>query len=119
MPMSIEYVYVAGPYASGEEVAENVRSAIIAADQLIAKNFMPFVPHLSHLHQMITPYMRGFWLKWSAAWMLRCDAVLSIEPEVKSEGRDAELVLADEWSIPVFTTVAALVAAAAEENKND
>lgn len=56
-------VYVAGPYSRGD-VTENVRAAVRAGDAIAEAGGIPFIPHLSHLWQLICPHEYEFWIAW-------------------------------------------------------
>lgn len=84
-------VYVAGPYTHGD-VAVNVRTAILAADKLMDRGFMPFVPHLTHLWHIISPRPYRDWIKLDNQFLPYCDIILRLPGE--SQGADAEVATA-------------------------
>jgi hypothetical protein len=93
-------VYVAGPYAHPDPVA-NTHAAIRVADELNAAGLCTaFVPHVSMLWH--------YWYELDFAYLARCDALLRIPGE--SAGADAEVAFAEERGIPVFTRPAELAA---------
>jgi hypothetical protein len=106
-------VYVAGPYSIGDQ-AENVRKAILMAERLIAEGFIPFIPHLSHLWQLMSPHKYEFWMELDAHYLLRCDALLRIPGE--SAGADREVELAKSKWIPVFYNFPDLIKGLTPEN---
>jgi len=95
-------VYVSGPYAKGD-AAENVRRAILAADELLRAGHAPFCPHLSHFWHLLCPKPREAWLEYDLEWLRACDAVVRLPGE--SEGADAEVEAAREMGIPVYASV--------------
>lgn len=102
------HIYIAGPYSAGSESA-NVRAALAAADKLWDAGLVPFVPHLSHFWDMISPgrsYQQ--WMDWCLAWVDTCDGVLRLPGE--SPGADAECAFAGTKGIPVFHSVDEVVA---------
>lgn len=111
----IRFVYVAGPLTKPSP-AHNVKKAIDAADQLLALGFMPFVPHLSHLWDTVSPKDYEDWMRWDMAWLGRCDALLRLAGE--SSGADREVEQARTLGIPVFGDVFEIVAARPVANEN-
>lgn len=101
----IRRVYVAGPYTKGD-VAQNVRRAIAAANELMDLGYMPFVPHLTHFWHLIFPRPYKDWMAIDAEWLQFCDAVLRLEGE--SSGADDEEVMARELGIPIFYDLSSL-----------
>lgn len=80
-------VYIAGPYTLGD-TALNVRRAILAADEVWAAGFLPYVPHLDHLWHLVSPKPISTWYAMDIGWLRVCDAVLRLQGE--SEGADIE-----------------------------
>lgn len=95
-------VYVAGPYSQGD-VAQNVRTAIAAADALAARQFCPYLPHLTHFWRLVSPKPYDWWLQYDAMWLLDCRAVLRLSGA--SNGADQEVKLAEEAGIPVVSSI--------------
>ena len=107
-------IYVAGPYGAQEwEKAEhdvcrtvhhNVREAIEVGIALIEKGHTPFIPHLSHFIQMEMEYPLppAYWYSLDKEWLAVCDALFYMG---SSYGADAELELAKELGLKVFTTL--------------
>jgi hypothetical protein len=95
----VRRVYVAGPYTKGD-VAVNVRNAILAANELADRGFVPFIPHLFHFWHLVTPRPYEDWTRLDFEWLPFCDALLRLPGE--SSGADAEVVAASELGIPVF-----------------
>jgi len=103
-------VYVAGPIHGSGELMANIRAAVLAADDLLARGYTPFVPHLNCFWDLLCPAKDDHqWLAWDKAWLLCCDALLRL-PGV-SPGADKEIVWAKEAGIPVFFSVDDLVKA--------
>lgn len=95
-------IYIAAPYAKGD-VAENVRRAILAADELLRAGHIPFCPHLSHFWHLLCPKPRDLWLGYGLEWLAACDALVRLPGE--SEGADAEVEAAQALGIPVHRSV--------------
>jgi len=95
-------VYIAGPYTNGD-TERNIQVAIDTAEKLFALGYVPFVPHLNHYWHLRHPRSYEHWMQWCCVWLSRCDAVLRLEGE--SKGADDEVVLANEFQIPVFYSV--------------
>jgi hypothetical protein len=100
-------VYVAAAYSRGSVVA-NVRAAVAAADRLWEAGFVPFVPHLSLLYDLIAPKPYSAWLEYDLAWLACCQALVRLPGE--SPGADREVAAARAQEIPVFLSVDALLA---------
>lgn len=92
-------VYVAGPYSLGDCV-ENTRLAIDAWKTLVAAGYIPLVPHLSLLCQLVYPMSQEFWYEYDLHLLERCDVMLRI-PGI-SIGADIEADHAEKVGIPVF-----------------
>lgn len=95
-------IYIAAPYAKGD-AAENVRRAVLAADEFLRAGHVPFCPHLSHFWHLPCPKPREAWLEYDLEWLRACDAVVRLPGE--SEGADAEVEAARELGIPVYGSV--------------
>lgn len=94
------YVYVSGPYTLGGQ-GENVRRAVLVADAI--RNLghcFPFVPHLFHHWDMISPRSYTDWLQLCIAYLRKCDVFVRL-PGV-SQGSDAEEAVAQEMHIPIY-----------------
>jgi hypothetical protein len=101
-------VYVAGPYSKGD-VEGNVRRAIYAANKLWAAGFVAFVPHITHLWNLIAPHPYEDWIAWDLVWVEACDYLIRLEGE--SPGADREVAFARERGIPVYHGVDAFLRA--------
>ncbi len=95
----MKYIYVSGPYSS--HPAKGIQAAVAVANGL-RDNFglVPFVPHLTHLWELITPREYEFWMAYDLEWLEKCDAIYRIEG--KSPGADREVARARELNLPVF-----------------
>lgn len=92
-------VYIAGPYTKGD-VAQNVKTAIKAADTLMKMGHTPYCPHLTHFQHMMFPQPYETWLAHDFEWLKLCEAVYRLPGE--SNGADRECQVAAECGIPVF-----------------
>lgn len=110
------YVYVAGPLSTGgyEAFARHLTNAIKAADALLKLGYVPFVPHLDHLWQLLSPKNYEEWLKWDFAWIDRCDVLLRLSGV--SKGADREIEHAASKGIPVVYTFEQLFQVESEMN---
>lgn len=93
-------VYVAGPYTQGN-LDENIRRACTAGDFLWAYGCAPFVPHLFHLWELISPKPYDEWLELDFDMLERCDAMIRIVGD--SPGADKEEEYCEVLGIPVFS----------------
>ena len=94
--------YVAAPYSKGV-IAENVRNAVRAGDELWAAGIYPFIPHLTHLWELISPKDYEEWLRWDFFWLDKCDALLRL-PGI-SPGANREMDRMEANGKPVFYAV--------------
>jgi hypothetical protein len=95
-------VYVAGPYSKGNLVI-NSREAIKAGERLWKLGYVPFVPHLTLLWEVMFPHEYQDWLDYDNEWLKTCHALLRLPGE--SNGADAEEELARGLEIPVFHSI--------------
>ena len=99
-------IYVAGPYTKGD-VAMNVRAACEAGTRLIQAGHAPFIPHLFHFLHFYQPQAYAMWTAQDFEWLQACDALLRLPGE--SPGADAEVRLALDANIPVYTEMDVLL----------
>jgi len=93
-------VYVAGPYTQGS-LDDNIRNAVLVADVLeLTFNCAPFIPHLFHFWELMSPRPYESWLALDFDMLERCDALIRIEGH--SPGGDREVKYAEQLGIPVF-----------------
>lgn len=97
--MKPKKVYIAGPYSQGV-TAENIRNAVFAAERLVQLDCSPYIPHLSHLWELIQPHCYEFWIHHDMEWLGVCDALLRLPGH--SPGADGEVAEAQRLGIPVF-----------------
>ena len=101
--MEKKYVYIASPYSIGD-MAFNVRRQINCAEEIMKYsqqyNIYPYVPLMSHFHQMFYVHNYEFWMDQDFAWLERCDFLLRLNGE--SSGADREVERAEELSIPIY-----------------
>lgn len=95
-------IYVAGPYSKGD-VAQNVHSALKAANELADRGFAPYVPHLTHFWHLVFSRPYEFWLDLDNQFLPLCDAILRLPGE--SSGADKEVELADLKGLPIFHNI--------------
>ena len=99
-------VYIAGPYTK-DDVAQNVRKAVLAGDRLAQAGYVPFIPHLTHFWHLLCPHLWAFWMIQDMQWLEACDCVLRLPGE--SVGADREVERAQELGIPVYSSVEAVL----------
>lgn len=92
-------IYIAGPYTTGD-VNENVRNALIAAEQIVERGHTPVVPHLSHFWHLVFPHEWEYWMHLDSALLSRCDGVFRLYGD--SSGADREVAQAEREGLPVF-----------------
>lgn len=98
----MKYIYIAGPIGDYHHARENIHAAVEAAEELIAFNYFPFVPHLwyyaERLHGLGHEYETM--LEYDLRWVEQCDGVLRLPGH--SPGADREVAHARKKDIPVF-----------------
>lgn len=95
-------VYIAGPYTKPDPLS-NTSVALHAANWLLQKGYVPFVPHLTLIWDFFSPKTCWEWLDYDNHWLPLCHVVLRLPGE--SSGADEEVKLAEKLGIPVFHTV--------------
>jgi len=91
--------YIAAPYTQGDPV-ENTHAVIKAADALLLKGHVPYIPHLNLLWHIVSPKPVEFWYDYDLEWLRCCDCVLRIGGE--SPGADKEVEEAVRLGLPVY-----------------
>jgi hypothetical protein len=99
-------VYVASPYTKGD-VAQNVRTQVLAAETLRHLGYLPIIPLLSHFWHFASPHPYEYWLMMDAQKVYLADAILRLPGE--SDGADFETELARLLGKPVFYSVQDLI----------
>jgi CYTH domain-containing protein len=93
-------IYVSGPYTKGN-VNENVQRAVTVAEKMKEFGLVPFIPHLYHLWDLISPHHYQYWMELCVDWVPKCQALFRIPGD--SSGADIETELAEKAGIPIFT----------------
>ena len=78
----MKYIYIAGPYSNGDPVL-NVRLAIQTAERLVARGFIPFIPHLTMFWHLLLPHYINYWYEYDLAWLDKCDGLLRLPGKSK------------------------------------
>lgn len=94
-------VYVAGPLTQGS-IPKNISNAIKVADHLWKMGYVPYVPHLNHYWEIITPRPYSDWLEYDIVWLNFCDVMLRLPG--CSPGADIEETYAKKHKIPIYST---------------
>lgn len=95
-------VYCAGPITSSGSYVENVREGIRFGNALLNDGFIPFVPHLSELWNLVCLVPWDEWMRFDKEWLRACDALYRLPG--KSKGAAREVRFANKLGIPVFTS---------------
>ncbi len=111
--MSRIRVYVAGPYTNGNPAA-NTFHAQTVWDELWKAGYAPFCPHWSHYQHVYLPLPYEDWLAFDLEWLPLCHALLRIPGE--SAGADREVAAAVNSGLPVYASIADLLAGAPPED---
>lgn len=106
-------VYIAGPISKGD-IFNNVRTAVLAGQELFRHGHAPFIPHLCALWAMITGNNEhSKWLHYDVKWIEVCDAMLRLPGE--SPGADTEEDCAEQLAVPIFYSVESFIEWADEQ----
>lgn len=92
-------IFISGPYTNLDPCI-NTRNAILAAEKVIERGHIPFIPHLNHLWHLISPHEPDFWYDYDLQWLPICDVILRLPGE--SEGADREVRWAERLHIRVI-----------------
>lgn len=98
--MSKPWVYIAGPYSNNN--VKNTRTAVKIANMLII-SFVPIIPHLTMLWDMMTPKPYETWLEYDKEILKKCDVLYRFKGQ--SSGADGEEEAAMGMGMPVFRTL--------------
>ena len=93
------HIYVAGPYSQGN-LDVNIKEAIEAADIILNHGHVPYVPHLTHLWELVSHHSYEEWMALDEKWLAKCDVMYRIDG--MSSGADREEEFARKNNIPVF-----------------
>lgn len=105
-PEPLALIYLAGPYTKPNP-NENVHKTILVAEALVRLGFIPYVPHLHHLWDVISPQDWSYWMRITSAILLRCDALLLLPGE--SKGAELEVTIAKESNLPIYHNLTELL----------
>ena len=109
-------IYIAGPYTiSDREI--NVNRALAAADRLLEMGYVPYVPHLSHYWDRVSPKPYEVWMNLDFAWLRACDCLLRLPG--RSPGGEREVALARDLGLPVYFGLEAVPERAGTGGCND
>lgn len=97
-------VYISAPYSNDPKTGTD--AAIDAADALLSRDYVPFVPHLAMYWNDKYPHKYHEWLQYCLEWVPVCDAVLRLPGT--SNGADTEVNYAKKNNIPVYYSLDSL-----------
>lgn len=95
-------VYIAAPYTQGD-VALNVHTVLMVANQLVELGHTPYIPHLTHFWHLVSPKPKEFWLEYDKKFLCLCDCLLRLPGE--SQGADEEVEEANSLGMKVYYDV--------------
>lgn len=97
-------LYIAGPMMSHGNPLINVRSGVAAGKRAYELGWVPIVPHMDIVHQLITgdEDIDGY-LTRDYAYIFTCDAVWFLEGWQESHGAVEEMRLVQQLRLPWFT----------------
>ena len=85
-------IYIAGPVTIGNRTL-NIRAALDAAEAVLKKGHVPFIPHLFEVWDLVYPHGYDTLMMMCLEWVDACDAVYRIPGE--SSGADREVMRAE------------------------
>jgi len=94
-------IYIAAPYSSDPE--QNTLRVLKVADRLLEMGYIPFVPHLSHYWDKVSPKPWETWIEIDRVWLRYCNVLLRLTGE--SNGADGEVKDAVKLHIPIFFAI--------------
>ena len=99
-----QHIYIAGPMTKGN-MSTNILVAISAADELMAADEVPFVPHISFFWAMCNGDRWSYekWLEYDHYWVTTAKAIIRLPGE--SSGGDQEVRWARRHGVPVYNSV--------------
>lgn len=92
-------IYIAGPYTQGNK-EDNVQIALDAAEIIVAKGHVPFIPRLTHYWDLAHTHGYEFWLKYDIEWLSVCSGLCRLPGF--SPGADREVGYALSHGIIVY-----------------
>jgi len=98
-------IYICGPYTKKDdpdEVAHNIRRAILAGIELVRKGHIPFIPLVHFRIGREEPFPKEFYHQYDRIWLRYCEALLLLE---KSEEAGGEVEEANLWGLEIFHSV--------------
>ncbi len=102
-------IFVCGPLSAPlpSTRALNVARALSASVELIRRGHEPFCPHAGHYMDIVAagngmPISYDRWMRWCAAWLPLCHAILFLGP---SPGADRELAQALDLGLLIYDRV--------------
>ena len=95
-------IYIAAPLTIGDP-SQNIRRACFVGDAILELGHIPFIPHLSHFWDLISPKSYETYMDIDFEMLARCDGLLRIEGH--SLGADREVAEAKRLGIPVYYSI--------------
>jgi hypothetical protein len=99
-------IYVAGPLYGSGHVDENVKAALLIAERLRERGFIPFVPHLFMFWHFRHEHPPSYWLEMDEVWLRCCHGMILRDGE--SPGAMKEVIWANGAHIPITHTASNL-----------
>ena len=96
-------VYIAGPLTTSGDIALNMRAAITAAEGILDRGHLPYIPHLTFFWHFASPHPYDYWIKLDKRWLMECDALLRLPGE--SRGTEIEVSLAARMGLSIYHSV--------------
>lgn len=98
-------IYVAGYYSASP--AHGLANAMAAFQPLVDAGWLPLVPHVSFLADVLAPNPPAFWYAYDLALLARCDAMYVCPDALTatSTGVNEEIRFAMKHDIPIFDEI--------------
>jgi hypothetical protein len=105
-------VYVAGRYSGTNviEILSNMRQGIKYSCEIMRMGFAPFVPWLDFQLGLHEKFDVETYKDVSIEWLRASDCMFLVPKQERSAGVKAEIVIAEEMGIPIFTSMYDLIA---------
>lgn len=91
--------FISGPYSQGN-INENVRNAMMTFDRLVDAGLAPFIPHLYHYQDIMSPRDYNTWLSLTIEWINVCNCLIRLPGD--SAGADLEVEIAKQHGLRIY-----------------
>lgn len=93
-------LYIAGPYTHPDPVENTHRACRVATIVYEQTDWVPYVPHVSLVHHLVTPRPPEWWYEFDLHHLAKCDGIVRLPGE--SHGADREMEVARSLGIRII-----------------